>query len=309
MNYVIYKMTFPNGVHLGKRNLEDGEYTFASDTFFSALCHEALKFGKEYLDKLVLLTKQGKLSFSDGFPFIGNTFYIPKPMIKIDNEKNGDSNIKKAYKKMSYIPVECLEQYLKGELDVIKEKKKFEKNLGCSDIKNVAAVRGEEEARPYRIGVYNFKEGSGIYLLIGYEKEEDKMFVEEIMEALSYSGIGGKRTSGLGRFELFSGKIEESFMKRLNISGHMYMTLSVSLPKTDEMEKSLDGANYSLLKRSGFVNSYDYANEFFRKKDMYVLAAGACVRNVFEGDVYDVSEGGKHPVYRYAKPMFLEVSL
>ncbi len=25
--------------------------------------------------------------------------------------------------------------------------------------------------------------------------------------------------------------------------------------------------------------------------------------NCFAGDIYDVSEGGKHPVYRYAKPI------
>ena len=31
--------------------------------------------------------------------------------------------------------------------------------------------------------------------------------------------------------------------------------------------------------------------------------------NCFAGDIYDVSEGGKHPVYRYAKPIFMGVSL
>ena len=35
---------------------------------------------------------------------------------------------------------------------------------------------------------------------------------------------------------------------------------------------------------------------------------GACVINKYMGSVYDVSAGGRHPVYRYAKPMFLEVT-
>lgn len=308
MNYVRYKMTFQKGLHFGKRNLEDSEYTFFADTFFSALCQEAVRFGKEYLDKLVSITKQGKLVFSDGFPYIEDTFYIPKPMLHINVEKNGDSTVKKAYKKLSYIPSDCLEQYLKGELDVISEKNKFKK-LGKSSVKNIVAIRGEEEARPYRLGVFNFEKGCGIYFILGYEDEKDKMFVEEIMEALSFSGIGGKRTSGLGRFDFYSGKIEEKFVKRLGVSGDLYMTLSTSLPKEDELEEVLEDANYSMIKRSGFVNSYNYADEFLRKRDLYVLASGACVKSVFDGDVYDVSEGGKHSVYRYAKPLFLEVSL
>lgn len=308
MNYVRYKMTFEKGVHLGKRNLEDSEYTFLADTLFSALCQEAIRFGKDYLDRLVVLTKQGKLVFSDGLPYIEDTFYIPKPMIHIEVEKNGDSKLKKAYKKMSYIPSACLEQYLKGELDIINEKEKF-KTLGKSSVKNIVSIRGEEEATPYRIGVFEFEKNCGIYFILGYENNEDKMFIEEIMEALSFSGIGGKRTSGLGRFEFYSSKVEEKFTTRLNVKGNLYMTLSVSLPKEDEMEEVLNDASYSVVKRSGFVSYYNYADEFLRKKDMYVLASGSCVKNVFEGDIYDVSEGGGHQVYRYAKPLFLEVSL
>ena len=40
---------------------------------------------------------------------------------------------------------------------------------------------------------------------------------------------------------------------------------------------------------------------------MYVFAAGSCFKNEFEGDIYDVTNGGSHPVYRYAKPLFMGV--
>ena len=72
-------------------------------------------------------------------------------------------------------------------------------------------------------------------------------------------------------------------------------------------EAALEQAHYLLVKRSGFVASETYAKEQLRKRDLYVMQAGSCFRTRFEGDVYDVSDGGSHPVYRYAKPLLMEV--
>ena len=44
-----------------------------------------------------------------------------------------------------------------------------------------------------------------------------------------------------------------------------------------------------------------------KKKDLYVFRAGSCFVHPFAGDIYDVSDGGSHPVYRYARAMFLGV--
>ena len=88
------------------------------------------------------------------------------------------------------------------------------------------------------------------------------------------------------------------------------MTLSVSLPTDDELESALEGAEYLLIKRSGFVASEEYAKEQRRRRDLYVLKAGACIRRPYQGDVYDVADpDGGHPVYRYARPMFMEVDV
>lgn len=87
------------------------------------------------------------------------------------------------------------------------------------------------------------------------------------------------------------------------------MSLSCSLPKYNELETVLEGASYLLQKRSGFVVSDKYSEEPLRKRDLYILKAGSCFRTIFEGDIYDVSDGGTHAVYRYAKPLFMEVIL
>ena len=75
------------------------------------------------------------------------------------------------------------------------------------------------------------------------------------------------------------------------------------------MENALQQASYQIIKRSGFVASYAYADDFCRKNDLYVMNAGSCFAQQYQGDIYDVSSGGSHAVYRYAQPMFLEVSI
>lgn len=87
------------------------------------------------------------------------------------------------------------------------------------------------------------------------------------------------------------------------------MTLSCALPQDNELAFALDGAAYQIVKRSGFIDSVHYAKEQRKHRVLYVLAAGSCFRNKFDGDIYDISNGGNHPVYRYAKPLFLGVNL
>lgn len=308
MDYKACKLKFQAAVHFGKRNLEDGEYTFCADTLFSALFQEALKMGKDIAASFLQYAQSGKLLFSDAFPYIGGTFYLPKPMKRVVVDRDsGDSVVKKAFKKLKYIPVQEMGNYLLGKYDV-RAVPDMEEVLGCFQMKISASVRGEEETRPYWIGNYYYGEGNGLYVIIGYENAEVEELTKRLMAGLGKAGIGGKRTSGMGRFELTVEEIPAQLYERLIRRGGRYMTLSLSLPRDDELKNALEGAEYVLVKRSGFVNSDDYAQMQRRKKDMYVLKAGACLDNWFEGDVYDVADGsGKHPVYRYAKPMFMEV--
>ncbi|MCM1047127.1 MAG: type III-A CRISPR-associated RAMP protein Csm4 [Clostridiales bacterium] len=307
MKYKLYRLTFQSAVHFGKRNLDDGEYTCCADTLFSALCQEALKIGDNTLQEFYHSARAGILSFSDMFPYMDRTYYIPKPMKHIEPADNGgDSVIKKAYKKLKYIPMDMLDVYLQGEYDVMNAPNL--EGLGRFEMKNTAAVRGELESTPYRIGTYYFMHGNGLYFIVGYETDKELELMEYLLENLSLSGIGGKRASGLGRFTLFQGEVPENFCEKLKKKGERYMSLSVSLPTDEELETMMQGAEYLLCKRSGFVASEHYGPEQMRKKDLYVFQAGSCFTERFSGDIYDVSDKrGAHPVYRYAKPMLVEV--
>lgn len=307
MKYRLYRFAFQSAVHFGLRNLDEGEYSCCADTLFSALCQEALKIGDNVLQEFYHYAKDGNLLLSDMFPYMGDAYYIPKPMKHIEPADNGgDSGLKKAYKKLKYIPMDMLDIYLHGEYDVLNAPTLEE--LGRFEMKAAASVRGESDPEPYRIGTYYYNFGNGLYVIIGYQEEKVLELSEKLLENLSFSGIGGKRASGLGRFGLFQGKLPENFCERLDKKGTRYMSLSVSLPTDEELEAILQDAEYLLCKRSGFVASAQYAPKQMRKKDLYVLKSGSCFTEKFCGDIYDVSDKGcGHPVYRYAKPMLVEV--
>ena len=311
MEYKGYKLHFPIGIHIGDGSLEDSEKTFCADTLFSALCIEANKKSEDALEKLVELVRTDKLLFSDALPYIGNRLYLPKPFISIAVDNQGDSSEKKAFKKLEYVPLECLMQYLNGEMNAKSEEDFFKRHFGHTVSKVSACVEENEETVPYRIGLFQFRENAGLYIIIGYEKECDIMFVEELLEGLSFEGIGGKRSSGYGRFELRPMHIEGDLLHRLQHAGQNrnHMSLSVCLPANEELETAMQDANYILKKRSGFVVSDTYADTNLRKRDLFVFQAGSCFRNLFVGNIYDVSVQGRHPVYRYAKPMFMGVDI
>lgn len=307
MKYRIYKLKFDTGIHFGKKGLTDYDICFHADSMFSALCQEALKTGgQDMLNQLLNLIKEEQVLISDTFPFKGSELYIPKPFIHVENQnKDGDSSVKKKFKKMKYIQIQYLETFMQGEYPV--ENALKEEQLGCCQVKTSVSIRGMEETDPYSIKYFMFHENCGLYLIVGYECEEAEEFVEELLTSLSYSGIGGKRYAGLGRFTLIKTSTPPQFKERLSKEGSCYMTLSLALPQNDELEEALTGASYQLVRRSGFVSSDNYSDKYLRKKDIYVFGAGACFKHKFQGDIYDVSSGGRHPVYRYAKPLFLEV--
>lgn len=309
MEYQLYKLAFFSSVHFGNGSLDSGEYTFCADTLFSALCQEAVGIGEETLDELVQYAKGGNLLLSDAFPFMDGEYFLPKPVFHIERDKSdaGDSRIKKAYKKLKYIPTSSFDEYLTGNLSI--EAAGLPDELGGYQMKTSAAVRGLEDAMPYRVRSFRFKRGCGLYVICGYQEKEHKALFEALLERLMLSGIGGKRSSGFGRFECAAVRMNSAIEKRLKAESKVFMTLSISLPQEEEMEEALRGADYLIQKRSGFVASDRYAPEWMRKRDAYLFASGSCFRRRYKGSILDVSSGGAHLVYRYGKPIFLGVDV
>lgn len=302
MEYSIYKLDFHTGVHLGNGMLNDSDYTFGADQLFSALYIEGIKLCCE--QKFYSMVHEGRLLFSDTFPYVGKQYMVPKPMLYVEPVKRGSSEQKKIYKKMKFIPVDSLEAFFNGTQDFSYDPME---NYGYFEQQPMACVRRDEETKPFRVGTFYYAKDCGLYVIAAHESSEEKYMLEELLEALSYTGIGGKKMSGLGKFTLRPAKLPEIFSKYLQQDSGVRLLLSTALPKEDELSEALDGASYKLIKRSGFVASTEYAPESRKKRDLYVCSAGSCFKHCFKGDIYDVSDGGNHSVYRYAKPLFMGV--
>ena len=300
MRYKCYCLNFPNGLHVGGTSLDESEMTFSADTLFSALFQEAILSDKS--DMLLGSVKSGKLLLSDAFPYIGETLYLPKPILRVNvKDSKGDSVQKKAFKKLDFIPVNEMDTYLSGKMDAAHQAEKL-KEMSATTLKTSAAIHGVDETLLYGVGVRYFAQNAGLYVLCGTENDDVEGFLYDLLDSLSFSGIGGKRRSGIGRFTITKEKEMPSYLFEGNAS--RYMSLSISLPREDELDSVLEDAFYQIRKRGGFVASETYADEPLKKKEIYMVAAGATFAHKYDGDVYDVSVAGLHPVYHYGKPIF-----
>lgn len=309
----LIRLQFSEPVHFGTGRLSESSFTFDAATLFSALFIEALNEGED--QNLLKAARSGELLVSDAFPVVGSVFYVPKPAsslnvrgqnIETGMDATADVRAKKAYKQLDYLPVQCIHDYLQGTLDPVAVLNDFK--LGRSGTQVRVNMQGEpyEDPRPYTVGGFTFAPDAGLYVIV-----QGSYPVELLFEQLQYAGIGGKRTSGYGRFicsVLNFNSLQGIKLGSVPAQRAHNMLLSSAVPGQDEWTNDLlRGARYRLAKRGGFVQS---TNGFSagKRRDMYVFRAGSLFAKPFAGDVFDVSTGAEgHPVYRYARALWMEV--
>ena len=306
MEYSIFKLSFKSPVHFGNGRLSKSGYTFCADTLFSAMYKEAIKlYGGKEADRLRILALGGELLISDSMPYHNDTLYLPKPIIHISGERESNSSMKKQFKKLQFIPVGDMEAFLRGDYDPSEALDDL-KCLGVSGTAEKSAVFIDKDSEPYSVGTFTFDSdnGYGSYIIFGGSDEAYDMMYD-IMDSLSYTGIGGKISSGYGSFEYTYESAADEMKAALEEKHNRYMSLSVSMAADEEqMAKAVSGSYYELIKRSGFVSSETYSDNQIKKRDFYCFKSGSCFSDRFTGSVFDVSDGGRHSVYRYAVPMF-----
>ena len=73
--------------------------------------------------------------------------------------------------------------------------------------------------------------------------------------------------------------MDPQLKQRLNVNKYQkMMSLSISLPKDDEIEKVCTEVQFQLIKRSGFVNSMTYADTFGRRKTLWFCWQGLALK-------------------------------
>ena len=303
------RLYFRAPVHFGSGRLSDGGFTCDAATLFSALFIEALHEGCH--EELLARVSKGSMAFSDAFPFAGSSNFLPRPMlppevVNSDMQRKAserDSRWRKAAKKLEYVSSDHYGEYLRGELNPICELERFDVGVASARTKVSLVNRDFGDAEPYHVGAFSFKSGAGLYFL--YEGEYD---LRPLLDQLAYSGIGGKRSSGYGRFDYEV--LDGSPLDKVKPSGLCrWVLLSSAIPTDEELSDSLlEDARYRLVKKSGFVQSESHSARPQKKRDAFCFAPGSTFARRFVGDIVDVNAtAGSHPVYRYARAMWLEV--
>ena len=332
MEYYVYRLKFDTPVHFGAAHqggkLEQSDYTLSSDTLFSAICCELAQHGEdELLAEVIEKNKQGSLLFSGLFPYKetnkGTAFYLPKPVMYIEPKNDGkgkslqeirqQATIRKKQKKVEFIRAGNLNQYMSS----LRNGTGFteENDFGTAALTEKVNCR-EEEPLPYYVGSFSFYENSGLYLLVGDESKKNKALIDGILTSLGISGIGGKRSSGYGKFSIIGSgerlsEIKTSdgkvLLSMLNSQSEWYMSMSSVIPEKDDMA-ALKDSQYKLIKRSGFITPL--AGESIRKKNsIFAIAAGSCLKAKITGAVAELGESNGHAVLRSGKGLYVGLPL
>lgn len=340
MNYYLYKLNFVTPLHLGDAfsggGLDKITNICRSDTFFSALCNEAANYSNG-MDKLIQEATEKNIRITDLFPYYDNQstgdslLYVPKPILsfshgsfheELDKEQKS-AVMRKKQKKIEYIRASEMNSYLA-------ETRQGRTNLtelpefGNEDILQKVNCRGEETL-PYMVGTYSFKNDekkgihAGLYFVAAIDNKELEEWFYKLLQSLGYNGIGGRRSSGYGKFDF-------SYDEHICISEdgeyvglylddeHLYnmlkneksstqMLLSGLIP-TDQDVNDVRNGTYKLLQRSGFVQSAS-SNSAQKRNSVYMLAAGSCFEKRMQGKIAKLSvRSVNHPIYRYGYGLY-----
>lgn len=328
MRHEIILFRFTSPVHFGDA-AEGGDLGeilsyCRADTFFSALCREAADISQELLACVVEGVQRGKLRFSDLFPWKKGTscyeLYLPRPVMNLPHteqtetlsyeEVREQSGERKKYKKRSFIRASEMESYLQ-ERNI-----SAQPDFGKEELRTQYNAR---EKRPYGIGAYHFMPDAGLYLILSGDEELAER-LEPLIKLLGMAGIGGKRSSGFGKYifeddpldlsdENTYGGDDVSLYKML-CAGHSncYMALSSFLPEKLEVEDMSSGTG-KIIKRGGFAWSREMTGPA-KVSSVYMMASGSCFSKRLEGRIADVNNGSvPHPVYKYGKGLFVGLPL
>lgn len=336
MIYYVFTLKFLAPVHFGDTasggNLDRMSLSCSADTLFAALCNEAAASDADLLPKLIQKVSDGQVKFSSLFPYYRTKdgeedlyMYLPKPLLQMDVKEQTSKSFSemkqlatklKKQKKTSYIRACQMQEWLHNSSQGIALDYEVPE-FAVPFVSGKVNLR-EAEPLPYYVGSYLFAENTGLYFICGVEDEDDIAWLCDLLVQLGMSGIGGKRSSGYGKFtidleeekwELYEdgGIYEDDSAIALMLydeTSIKQMCLAPVCPLASEIEIVKNGT-YKLLKRGGFISSPDMV-ENIKRDSVYMLAEGSCFNKRLQGQLLEQSINClEHKLYRDGVGMFV----
>lgn len=289
-----------------------------ADTLFSALCHAIRAvWGERPLTEWLDQFRAGEwpLRLSSAFPFVDSTYFFPKPMLPAPgfDDPSTRSWWAKTVKKAELVPETVFLEWIRGgpvnyaQLD--ESQKYLHRAFAEATVPRVALDRLNHSSALYYTTALAVSVRAGFHLLIE-TTEETWALVLPALRWLGDTGLGGKRSLGMGRFRFEAAVIdaEAEWTRLLHGEGQSYCTLAAFAPEPRELPDLLDGARYGFVNRWGWALSGGWSA---RIRSYRLFTEGSVFRQRPQGRILDVTPAGApHRIYRYAVafPVRVEVS-
>lgn len=312
-----------------------------SDTLFAALVVAwRLGKGEHELERLLTPLVEPETSatgppfrLSSAFPYAGPVCLLPRPLVPLYGEDQAQQLDPKVGKKVEWVSWRRLEDIINSDTppqvladDLLmggkvwltpSDRAELEEAFDrpAKELRLWAAGREETVARVtvdrvhsgsalYFQGQVRFADGCGLYALAEFEplvEERYRAAVADGLRLLGDLGLGGRRSVGLGQFELreMSGDMDLEQPVCGDESNHLL--LSLYHPTRAEVEAGvLKGGRYRLVTRRGWFFSTTDTGQ--RRRAVRMLREGSIIGREATGDVVDVAPKryaeDNHPVYR-----------
>lgn len=332
MEYYIYSLQFQTPVHFGNTSdggtLETVDLAFSADSLFSALCNESAS-SPAFLQQFISAVKEGRMRFSSLFPYVAGSgadgqwqYYLPRPIqmqeksvaTRSFTETKQEATKRKAMKKINYVRASLLEsgKHL-WETDAALDLPDFGQYVTAGKLN-----RRVEPGRPYFVSSYLFAPHAGLYFVAAFADASWLDSFEQLITQLGYSGIGGERTNGFGKFTLARKPLAvsdpacrdadiQALAEMLRTQkAATYMNISAVVPTPEELPVVAAGT-YKLRKRGGFVSSPRLTN-YTKRNSYYTLIEGSCFPSPLTGRMLEFSAPGvPHRIYRNGFGLFVGV--
>lgn len=321
----VFRLQPRGAFHFGTQGvgLEATTERCPSDTLYAALLMEA-KRGRIPFPEPDADGRIDHLPFrlSSCFPYAGEALLFPLPRLKRETRTDLEPGQRKRLKKLRYIsatllmrmtdgePVDTLSmhEYQNGAVQIaaVDGAERFNGPLWQeSRIDHVTVDRVREASQYYAVGHVRFAPGCGLFILACVRDIATRDLLLELLTRLGHSGLGGKRSVGLGQFDV----AEPSTIDLPDDQGcAQALLLSRYVPDRAELEGGVLGprAAYDLVQTGGWLQSDHPQVRSLLRKPIHLLTEGSVLQCLphgpITGRVIDVRPDGEalpHPVWRY----------
>jgi CRISPR-associated protein Csm4 len=328
-NVYIVRLKFASPLHIGADIPAIGEETIQdiihSDTIFSAIINNyaGISDKKENIKRLFEEFNTGEAPFKLSSGYIYSSpkgkspcYYLPRPSVDppdfFQKSHGAFNRIKygKVVRETRLVDLRIINNWINNKtvLGMIEDCNKQYKDTHIIEVRpRHARDRISDDTNIFHTGLLHLRTDSGIYFLIEIN-EKSKYFniniLEAVLNAMKWTGLGGKISSGLGSiadFDMQKVDSDETWENLMKLPDQEY-SLSISLfyPWTSKAFLPDKYVAYRLIDRRGWTYSTSVPIQV-RRKNCTMFAEGSVVHSGCSGSLVNVTPDEfreHHDIYR-----------